>query len=251
MPLNSAATKVFLPVLLAFALVPVHGYVRQSLDFAGFEWYIRATEEPEGPMSNTFGGRGIGVDRLEDGGLRLSITYYEGIWYAAEVFTRKSLGYGSYTFRVRTPLAELHQDAVLGLFTYSQAPGYYHRELDIEVSAWGRGRPALHGQFVVQPYTKAQNMLAFTVSALDGPSSFRMVWSADSISFSAWKGYGEQPPEGDPALVASWKFTETRSIPKPSAQVHMNLYLVDGRPPRSEGGRLEVIIDGFEFKPEK
>jgi len=250
-PLRIAPIAVTLSIFLSIALVPAHGYVRQSLDFAGFEWYIRSTEEPEGPMNNIFGGRGIGVERLEDGGLRLSITYYEGIWYAAEVFTRKSLGYGSYTFRVRTPLVELHQDAVLGLFTYSQAPGYYHREIDIEVSAWGKDRKALHGQFVVQPYTKPQNMFTFPVSALDGPASFRMVWSAGMISFYAWKGYGEQPPEGDPALVASWKFTEARSIPKPSAQVHMNLYLVNGKPPRPESGRLDVIIDGFEFKPEK
>ncbi len=237
--------------LLTVLPVAVYGVTREIIEFSGFEWYIRATEEPEGPMDNMFGKRGISVERLEDGGLRLCITRYEGTWYAAEVFTRKNLGYGTYTLRVRTPLAELHPDAVLGLFTYSQAPGYFHREIDIEVSAWGKAPEALRGQFVVQPHTKPQNLYSFPVTALSGPASFRMVWSQDSIEFFAWKGYGELPPDSGADLVAHWKFSESKSIPKPSAPLHMNLYLVNGNPPRSASGRLDVIIDSVEFKPAK
>ena len=220
----------------------------QRLSFSGFEWYVRQTSEPEGPMNNLFGGTGTSVDLLADGALRLSIAYREGDWHAAEVWTTKSLGYGTYTFRIRTPLAWLHPDLIFGAFTYSRALGYFHREIDIEFSAWGKDAQALRGQYVIQPYDRAGNLYVFPAYSYQGSSSQQFTWLADRIEFVSWLGYGEKPPAGDPRLIDAWTFSDAKSIPKPSAAVHMNLYLFDGRPPGKKDGLQLVIIDGFEFK---
>ena len=220
----------------------------QRLSFSGFEWYVRQTTEPEGPMNNLFGGTGTSVDVLPDGALRLSIAYYEGDWYSAEVWTTKSLGYGTYTFRIRTPLAQLHPDLIFGAFTYSRALGYFHREIDIEFSGWGKNVSDLKGQYVIQPYERLGNLHSFPAEPYGGPSTQQFIWLPDRIEFASWLGYGEKPPAGDPRLIDAWAFSEVKSIPKPNAAVHMNLYLFDGRPPGKKDGLQVVIIDGFEFK---
>lgn len=220
----------------------------QKINFSGFEWYVRQTTNPEGPMNNLFGGAGTSVDMLPDGSLRLSITYQEGKWYAAEVWTTKSLGYGTYTFRIRTPLAQLHPDLIFGAFTYSRALAYSHREIDIEFSAWGKDTRALQGQYVIQPYNRAANLRVFPASKFLGPSTLQFVWLPDRIEFATWLGYGEKPQAGEPGIVDAWTFSDTKSIPKPSAAVHMNLYLFDGHAPGKKDGYQLVIIDGFEFK---
>jgi len=99
----------------------ISAQTRDRIKFSGFTWYVRSTVEPEGPRDNFFGGLGTSVDMLADGALRLSVVNRNGTWYSAEVWTTKALGYGTYTFRVRTPLSQLHPDVTLGLFTYSQA----------------------------------------------------------------------------------------------------------------------------------
>jgi hypothetical protein len=228
----------------------VSAQVLERVKFSGFDWYVRATKGPEGPMDNIFAGLGRGVEMLPDGALRLSVANRNGTWYSAEVWTTKSLGYGTYTFHVRTPLAQLHPDLILGLFTYSQAIWHHHREIDIEFSAWGMGAKDLEGQYVVQPYDRGGHLYEFP-SAFVGPSTQQFTWLPDRVEFSSWLGYGEKPAAGDPGLVSAWTFSDAKSIPPPSAPLHMNLYLFEGRPPDSKEGNLAVILDSFEFTPLK
>jgi hypothetical protein len=220
----------------------------QSLSFSGYNWEIRQNAEPEGPKNNCFGGRDLSVFLESGQPLRLSVSYKEGTWYAAEVILKKRLGYGTYVFRIVTPLANLDPKLVLGLFTYTSSPGWHNREIDIEFSAWGvSGAPTL-GQFVVQPYDKPGNMVTFPVSRLNGPTTFSFTWLPDRVDFVAWMGYGPRPAAGDRAIVAAWTFAEKAAIPKPGSEyVHMNLYLANGGTPPAGRGSTEITIDGFEF----
>jgi hypothetical protein len=224
---------------------------RERIKFSGFDWYVRRATEPEGPMDNFFGGFGTSVDILADGALRLSVVNRNGRWYSAEVWTTKSLGYGTYTFRVRTPLGQLHPDLTLGLFTYSQALWYNNREIDVEFSAWGADMGNLNGQYVIQPHDQEGHLYAFPAAAFTGPSTQQMTWLRDRIEFASWLGYGEKPAAGDPKLLYSWIFSDAKSIPRPSAPIHMNLYLFESPPSDKKGGSLVVILDGFEFTPAK
>jgi len=244
--------KILPLALVLLALLDTASAVyRQRIKFSGYDWYIRETKEPEGPMNNYFAGLGRSVDVLPDGGVRLSLSYSDGIWYSAEMWTLRSLGYGTYTFHVRTPLAWLHPDLVLGLFTYSETGWYHNREIDIEFSSWGadarNAEPS--GQFVVQPYEQDGHLAAFSSAPLDGPSTQQFVWTKSRIDFASWLGYGDRPPPGDASLVSAWSFTDAKLIPKPSAPLHINLYLMNGQPPGDKEGSIVAIIDSFTFVP--
>lgn len=240
---------------LVILLLAIHGSAfaayRERIKFSGYDWYIREANEPEGPMDNLFAGLGQSVDMLPDGGLRLSVTYNSGSWYSAEIWTARSLGYGTYTFHIRTPLAYLHPDLVLGLFTYSGSVWYHNREIDIEFSSWGSDDASLGGQYVVQPYETDGNLKAFPAARFVGPSTQQFIWQKDRIEFASWMGYGDRPPPGDSRLVSEWVFSDAKRIPRPSAPLHINLYLMDGRQPGNKNGSIVTIIDGFTFSPAK
>ena len=225
---------------------------RQQLGFSGYTWEIRQTDEPEGPLGNYFGGRDMAVFLESDGALRLTVAYREGIWYASEVFLRKRLGYGTYVFRLETDMAELDRNLVCGLFTYSNATAYSHREIDIEFSSWGYVNVAPQGQFVVQPAERAGNMVLFPLDRLEAKASYSFDWKPNRVEFAAWNGHGNRPPADDPAFVASWTFSDAKAIPKPGSEiVHLNLYLATGGQAPFGTGEASVIIRSFEFKPGK
>ncbi|MFZ2782593.1 MAG: hypothetical protein WAZ31_11200 [Rectinemataceae bacterium] len=221
------------------------------MKFSGFDWVVRTSEVSEGPRDNLFGGRDVSVFAENGGSLVLKITEDEGAWKAAEVYYPHRFGYGTYLFRISTPLADLDPNVVLGLFTYSSQRAYNNREIDIEFSAWGEKTdlPTL-GQFVVQPYDDAGHMNSFPVTAFTGPSSHAFTWLEDRVEFASWTGLGPRPAEGDPSLVASWTFVGAKAVPKPGNEaVHMNLYLADGNSPPAGKGRTSVTIESFSFAP--
>ena len=224
---------------------------RERIKWSGLDWYVRTTTEPEGPMNNIFGGLGNNVEVLSDGALRLSVVSQNRTWYAAEVWTRKSLGYGTYTFHIRTALNQLHPDLTLGLFTYNETVWYQHREMDIEFSAWGMNTDNLNGQYVIQPYEKDGNIFMFPAADFSGPSTQQFTWLPDRVEFASWLGYGGRPLPGDSRLLSSWTFTDKKSIPRPNAPIHMNLYLFENPPSTRKSGNLTVILDSFEFSPIK
>lgn len=226
----------------------------RSLTFSDYKWDIRHTVEPEGPMGNQFGGSARTTVLNADGSLTLSIEYKDGLWRAGEVTTQKNLGYGTYLFRLRTPPSRLDPKVVLGLFTYSRSAAYSHREIDIELSAWGIPGVPVHGQYVVQPGTKPGHYITYDISEIEGLATYTFTWSEGRVDFATWKGYGQRPQPGSSDLVSIWTFIDAKAVPKPSSRVHMNLYLADGSiPPASATGQpsLSVTIDSFEFIPAK
>lgn len=235
-----------IPPLKAQERLPV-----QTLTFSSKKWTVRQTLEPEGPADNMFGGRDLSVILDKDGALTLTLAYKEGIWYAGEVTLQQRTGYGTYLFKVRTPPGELDPNIVLGLFTYSGGAAYSHREIDIEFSAWGqRGAPIL-GQYVIQPYETPGHIETFGLSSVNGPGTYSFTWAEGKVDFASWTGYGPRPEAGSPSLISSWTFADPKAVPKPSPNVHINLYLADGSVPPSGHGSLAVTIDAFEFIPGK
>ena len=219
------------------------------LNFSSYRWLVRENLEREGPGDNRFGGQNVSVFLNQDGSLVLALALQDGVWKSAEVSTSRYLGFGTYTFKVRTPPYGLDRNLVLGLFTYSAARGYNHREIDIEFSAWGQPTQPVAGQYVVQPYDKPGNMVLFDISQVYGTATYTFTWSETRLEFVSWQGYGPRPESGSPLIIAEWEFTDAKAIPRPSAQVHMNLYLVKGTTPPFGDGELSVTIDSFQFTP--
>ncbi|HWR10631.1 MAG TPA: glycoside hydrolase family 16 protein [Rectinemataceae bacterium] len=245
-----------LPAFFLLILVPATSHSQenpqpQTLTFSNYKWMVRQTTQPEGPMDNYFGGRDLSVFLNDDGSLTLKISPEEGVWHAGEVTSQKFMGYGTYVFKIRTPPADLDPNVVLGLFTYSRASAYSHREIDIEFSAWGQSGEPVLGQYVIQPYANPGHMMTFDISKIDGPATYSFTWLEGRIDFVSWEGYGSRPEDGSPSIISSWGFSDPKAVPKPSSQVHINLYLAHGDVPPSGRGSLAVTIDSFEFIPAK
>jgi hypothetical protein len=243
--------SIYFVVAAGFTLEAQTALPRQSISFSGRQWTVRQTTKPEGPGNNTFGGKDLGVLLNQDGSVTLRIYQKEGTWYAGELTTQQRTGYGEYIFRVRTAPGELDPNVVLGLFTYSGGAAYNHREIDIEFSAWGVKNAPVLGQYVIQPYQNPGHMITFDLSRIDGPASYSFIWSEGKIDFSSWMGYGPRPEGGSPELLAAWSFADPKAVPKPSPNVHMNLYLAKGEQPPSGRGATSATIDSFEFIPIK
>jgi hypothetical protein len=179
------------------------------------------------------------------GRLHLAIRRADSGWTCAEVFTREGLGFGDFSWTLAGREGRLDRNVALGLFTYP-APGTGPdgtNEIDIEISRWGvPNAPA--GNFTVWPATQGRPHRTF---------SFPFEWTAaSSVHAFAWRP-GEirfrtlQPPD----TLASWRFASVPSgtdVPSLPCPVHMNLWLVQGRPP-SDGREVEVVVESFSHAP--
>jgi len=64
----------------------------------------------------------------------LRINQKEGRWRCAEVVSERRFDVGTYRFTIESGIDGLDPNAFLSLFTWSDAPDYHHRELDVEIS---------------------------------------------------------------------------------------------------------------------
>lgn len=138
------------------ATTTVHAQPR-VIAFAGYDWVVKNYAWEVGPGPNRFSdnSRNVWVDAA--GRLHLRIEKRKKTWYCAEVICTESLGHGTYRFYLDSDVAELDPNVVLGLFTWSDTPGFNNREVDIEFSRWG-DRNGPNAQFVVQPYYFPNNL---------------------------------------------------------------------------------------------
>ncbi len=218
----------------------------RQITFSGRTWNVRRNAKPSDPGPNTFsdGPEDVWVD--SSGFLHLSLVYRNGIWQASEVESEDILGYGTYSFVLGSPVDRLDPNVVLGLFTWdATSTQYAHREIDIELSRWGNANSA-NAQYVVQPFAIPGNRTRFFLN-LNGPvSTQRFVWGPNGVDFSSYAGVADAPDRSD--LYQVWTYKGS-SLPAPGqARAHLNLWLMDGRPPM-DGQQVEVIIQSFTFTP--
>lgn len=213
----------------------------RKLHFSGYEWAVKSSHNLVGPGPNYFSDNSDNVAVDAQGRLHLRITKREGRWNCAEIVSQRSFGYGTYTFYLETAVDQLDPRVVLGLFTWSDAPAFAHREIDVEVSRWGQIENQ-NGQFVVQPYTHPENIVRFEIpKALSTIHSF--AWSPESVFCQSMT---HDPRSKSSAVI--YRHTFTQGIPKAGDEnARINLWLLAGGPAKAE--ETEVIISKFEFLP--
>jgi hypothetical protein len=198
---------------------------------------VKSNTEPVGPGPNVFSDSAENVWVDSAGQLHLRTTYRDGQWRTAEVILGQSLGFGTYTFRVASPLGNLDPNVVVGLFTWNNDPAYNHREIDVEFARWGNASDPTAGQYVVQPYDRAGNLRRFVQPATSA-SVHAFTWASKSVFFASGT------PAGQP--IAEWR-SKSPDVPRPGGErVHINLWLNGGTPPL-DGAETEVVISSFSF----
>jgi hypothetical protein len=209
----------------------------KRIKFSGYEWIVKdSAERRVGPGSNYFSDDAV---RVEADGLKLRVFEKDGRFYCAEVVSVASLGYGTYRFHVASNVDGLAPNIVLGLFTWSDDPGEEgsHKELDVELGRWGKTDNDI-AQFVVQPYTRPENIIRFPLPADASSSVHSFTWMPHQAHFTS---------EVRGAVVQDHVFT--RRVPAPDKEnIRLNLWITGGRMPAA--GVLEVMIRSFEFLPQ-
>jgi len=231
---------------VAHAMVEREPVFRQ-IEFSGYTWNVKASEQPIGPDDNYFSDRPEDVWVDDQGRLHLRIVQRDGRWYSTEVFTAAPLGYGTYVFRLASRVDQLDPNVVLGLFTWDDAaPEHNYREMDIEFSCWGM-EDNLNAQYVVQPWYRSGHMYRFDMHLNGNDSTHCFNWRADRILFQSL--HGHQPCPGPTEHeIAFWTYTGLDIPPVGQGNARINLWLVDGLPP-TDGQEVEVIVDSFAFSP--
>jgi hypothetical protein len=207
-----------------------------TIDFSGYRWTVKDSGKVKvGPGPNLFAASNVWVDA--GGRLHLRIASVKGRWSVAEVVNTQSLGRGTYTWVLDSPVDALDRNVVLGLFTWNDAPDYNHRELDVEFARWGNAADPTNGQFVVQPYDGPGNLQRITLAAGAAPSTHGFTWGTDRVDFFS--------PSASPS---GWSYTGP-DVPQPGGEnARMNLWLFRGAAP-SDGRSVEVVIRSFTFTP--
>ena len=171
---------------------------RRTLRFAGRQWWVKRSNQPEGPGPNWFDDSTDAVEVDADGSLSLRIRRAGGRWMCAELVGEDATGYGTYEWTVRTDLRDLERHVVCGMFTWSDDEAHHNREIDIEVSAWSRDH-GVFGLFVVHPSGDPGHHRRFRAPSAPWRCSFE--WTPSNVTFRAadepsWTFVGGVPPEG-------------------------------------------------------
>lgn len=233
----------------ALALAPLPALAAPIVEFAGYNWLVRAYGGGPGPNE----WREANV-RVESDGLHLTIQQDGGVWTCAEVvMLGPPLGFGTYEFEVAGDLAALDTNAVLGLFNF---PGSEDvgpsgtNEIDIEIAQWGHPQNPNRLNWNVYPTVLGGGKGNHAQPLAPGMSAttHRFIWSADRIDYASFEGFAS---DGPTAPIGAWTYAPdnaARDVPQVPLVVHMNLWLVDSKPPAG-GAPVEVVIRDFRFTP--
>lgn len=240
------------------------------LQFAGRNWVIKHGSVLFGPGPNYFSNHPDDIWIDQDGYLHLTISERDEIWYATEVVSEDTMGYGTYVWTVQGDLKNLDPSAVLGLFTWDNNTFQEeaNSEVDIEFAKWGEADMDTTLQYGVQPIAfgpyNAERVNKPKISSDNwiGVSTHAFTWT-DTLIY--WESYlGDQFRNGPPA--ASWSFDLSNPpkikyengnqsnpviIPAPgnTTNARMNLWLLTGPEGPSMARRQEVIIRDFKYFP--
>ena len=213
--------------------------VPKTVNFSGYTWTITSGGNNHGGSHILFDPDNVWTDAR--GALHLRIAKREGKWTSAEVRLTRSLGYGTYKFKVGD-VSHLEPSAILSLFEWDDVGSEDNRrELDIEIGRWGLEHSD-NAQFVVQPYYIPVNISRFQVPK--GVLTYSFHWQLGQAMFTT---AADAPQATAGRIISQHVFTS--GVPSPGEDsVRMNLYALDrGQVPLQNG--TEVVIEKFEYLP--
>ena len=219
--------------LASMEIVRSDSSLYRIITFSGYQWRVKECTSMCGPGPNYFSSsaRNVWLDPL--GFLHLKISHDDTLWNCAEVILQQNLGYGHYGFHLGR-INQFDDNAVLGLFTWDDAPEDNHREIDVELSRWSQSNYD-NSQYVVQPYAENNNMHRFNLDfSKDIIHSFE--WTSTAVNF-------ESTNEQDSTLQF-WT-NQGQNIPAPGNEnPRINLWLCN---PDSAIIETETVIKNFDF----
>ncbi len=231
-----------LPLLAALLLCPLSTLAQaRDISWSGLQWTVKSSAgSTVGPGPNYFSDSSDNVWVDASGALHLKITQNaQGQWQCAEIYSKQSLGYGSYQFTLASDVADLDPVMVLGLFTYADSPQYFHREIDIEFARWSMADNPNNAQYVIQP-PRPGNIQQWPLPTGYASSVHQFTWSASKVAYKSSAGS---------TTLQQWTALRREWIPPAGGErLHLNLWLHQGQAPM-RGLPTEIVISNFRYLP--
>lgn len=209
---------------------PVFAEHRQ-INFAGYDWQVK--KGYYGPGPNYWNDSKKAVYKDKQGNLHLLVRKKNKQWHSAEIFLKKSLGYGKYSFTVQNRVDKLDKNLVLGLFLYADD----EHEIDIELSRW-QNKKGKNFQYCVQPFYIDKNLKRYNLKLKDISSQYIINWQPDYVNFAV---------KQNNKIIYHWRYTGSYNFVPGSEAVHINFWQYKGSSPYRQK-KQEVIIEDFSFK---
>jgi len=193
-----------------------------------------------GPNIFSSGETNVFIDGNSD--LHLKIMNPSGQWLCSELIADTSLGFGTYTFHLKSRVDNFDLHTILGIFTWddispyaSVMPDDFYREYDFEFGYWSiPGNDA--GQFVIQPWNNPGNIFRFPIGA-EIHTIHRMTWKKDTVEFISMRE--------DLSVISQFEYTGNDCKYPGTENIRINLWLNFGQSP---AGVQEAILSGFDFE---
>ena len=239
--------------------------------FSGYEWNIKHAETVQGPGPNWFSNHpdDIYVDDL--GHLHMWINEHDGKWFATEIVSEDTMGYGTYKFIVEGDFVNMPENITVGLFTWDNNTFFEHAnsEIDVELAKWGDASKQNTLQYAVQPVAfsdffpeRVFNPLG-TEEHLIGVSTHVFNWTDTLVSFVSYHGEDELAAN----IIAEWSFdlnnpprikeeggqsSQPVIVPGPGSTTNarINYWLLPWISPMpTDGNPQELIVRSFSYSP--
>jgi hypothetical protein len=211
---------------------------RRTLQFAGYEWTVRAAPSDRGGP-NKFDPANASLDA--DGALHLRIAGAPGRWTCTELTLTRSFGYGLYTFTV-DDISKLDPAARFVIFTWDgPAIEQYGREMAITIGRHGE-RPEDNGRYVIEPIDLPGNRSNFFAPA--GVLTHQMRWEPGRATFRTLRGASAASTARP---IAEHAFTS--GVPASGNEtIRFSLYVFQSNPTPMQKP-AEVVVRRFTFEP--
>ncbi|KKH50866.1 glycoside hydrolase family 16 protein [Methanosarcina sp. 1.H.A.2.2] len=203
------------------------------INWKGQTWDVRSGTGQ--PGNNCWNNEGVWVD--DKNRMHLTIVNDNGKWKCTEIDSRNKFLYGTFTWKVASPVFTYDKNSVVGLFTYLDDS----QELDIEMARWGQSNGSQLWN-AVQPYNISGNSKGVMIpSCITGTNTIHQIdWQPTYVRFTSSTTDGK--------ILSEFNYTNVNGIPKNPEYVIMNLWL-QGAP--SDGKNIELIISDFSYTPYK
>ncbi|XP_025016887.1 uncharacterized protein LOC112538996 [Tetranychus urticae] len=226
-------------VLFTNSIVSKWSYDSSTIYWSGYSWRIKEGYRRPGP--NYFTNDSVS---LTNGTLSMMIKPLpDGNWSSAEIYTVRSLGYGTYQWVISTETGNLPAQVTLGMFTWEDwAKEVHNREIDIEFAKWGKPSDPTNAQFTIQPHRVKGNIKRLTVFPSSGQTRAEFTWSPCGVTFRLIKQgicFGQHLNHTD----TKYRMSNGKE------KVHINLWLWAGKPPDTNGKPVIVNFKSFNFIP--
>jgi len=211
-----------------------------SLKFSDYDWAVRMIASDKGGMNNLYDPENAWTD--PSGALHMQIKKKSDRWSCAEIFLKRSLGYGTYSVTVRDT-SFLEPAAAFSMFIFDEAASEQHyREMDVEVGGRRDAANKNNARYAIQPLYIPGNLFAF--KAPSGTLTYVMRWESGHATFKTFRG---RSADAEAQLVSEHEFTS--GIPSPGKAVPRLIFFVVTSDKYPMQKPSEVVVEKFEYLP--